>query len=77
MTKKNDQPTDMRAYRKKTERQLMMATIVVLVGIGSIVIGMVYGWQSLFTGLLCLLPGAGVILLIWLVLSALERFTKD
>lgn len=77
MSKKTYKPTDMRAYRKKTERQLVVATIVVLVVIGSVVIGLVYGWQSIFTALLCLLPGAGVILLIWLVLSAIERFTKD
>ena len=77
MSKKTNKPTDMRAYRKRSERQLVIAVVVVLVVIGSVVIGLVYGWQSILTALLCLLPGAGVILLIWLFLSAIERFTKD
>jgi len=70
-------PTDMRAYRRQTERRLAIAVILALVLIGSVVIGLVYGWPAVFTGLLCLLPGAGVFLLLWIVLSVIERLSRD
>ncbi len=70
-------PTDMRAYRRQTERRLVIAVILALALIGSVVIGLVYGWPAVFTGLLCLLPGAGVFLLLWIVLSVVERLSRD
>lgn len=77
MRKGPHKPTDMRAYRRQTERRLAVAVILALVLIGSVVIGLVYGWPAVFTGLLCLLPGAGVFLLLWIVLSVIERLTRD
>lgn len=77
MSEKPGQPTDMRAYRKKTERRFVIAIVITFVIIGSIVIGLAYGWPSVLTGLLCLLPGAGVFLLIWAFLAGIERLTKD
>ncbi len=77
MPKDPYKPTDMRAYRRQTERRLAIAVILALVLIGSVVIGLVYGWPAVFTGLLCLLPGAGVFLLLWIVLSVVERLSRD
>jgi len=77
MSKRSHKPTDMRAYRRQTERRLAVAIVLMLVLIGSVVIGLVYGWPAVFTGLLCLLPGAGVFLLLWIVLSAVERLSRD
>ena len=59
------------------ERALVIAVIVMLVVVGSVFIGLVYGWASVFTGLLCLLPGAGVFLMLWLFMSGLEYLMKD
>ncbi|HOT92405.1 MAG TPA: hypothetical protein PLJ78_09105 [Anaerolineae bacterium] len=70
-------PTDMRAYRRQTERRLVIAIIVMVTLVGSVVIGLVYGWPAVFTGLLCLLPGAGVFILLWLVLAIIERLSRD
>ncbi len=77
MRKEPHQPTDMRAYRRQTERRLVIAVVLMLVLMGSVVIGLVYGWPAVFTGLLCLLPGAGVFLLLWIVLSVIERLSRD
>jgi len=77
MGKDSNLPTDMRAYRRQTERRLAIAVVLTLVLIGSVVIGLVYGWPAVFTGLLCLLPGAGVFLLLWVVLSVVERVSRD
>lgn len=68
-------PTDVREYRRRTERHLLVAVLVMLVVVGSAMIGLVYGWQSIFTALLCLLPATMLILLLWLLLSGMERLT--
>ncbi len=77
MSNKPGKPTDMRAYRRRNERQLVIAIVVVFVIVGSVVIGLVYGWTSIFTALLCLLPGAGVFILLWAILTGIERLNKD
>ena len=77
MPEEPGKPTDMRAYRKRTERQLVIAIVFVFVIVGSVVIGLIYGWPSVLTGLLCLLPGAGVFFLLWAFLTGIERLTKD
>lgn len=77
MRKGSHKLTDMRAYRRQTERRLVIAIVLMLVLSGSVVIGLVYGWPAVFTGLLCLLPGAGIFLLLWIVLSIIERVSRD
>ena len=69
-----ERPTDMREYRKKLERRLVVAVVVALLIVGSVVIGLVYGWPSVLTGLICLVPGAAILGLLWLLLNWLERF---
>ena len=62
----------MRKVRQRQERLLVIAVVVVLLVAGSLTIGMVYGWQAVVTGLLCLVPGAVGLVLIWLVLRLIE-----
>jgi hypothetical protein len=69
-----NKPTDLRGDRRRGERLLVIAVIVALLVIGSVVIGVVYGWQAVFTGLICLLPGAAALLLLWLLLQLIERW---
>ena len=77
MSKGPKKPTDMRAYHRQTERRLVVAIVLMLVLVGSVVIGLVYGWTAVFTGLLCLLPGAGIFILLWAFLTGIERITRD
>ncbi|MCJ7549963.1 MAG: hypothetical protein MUQ30_09815 [Anaerolineae bacterium] len=62
----------MRKVRQRQERLLVIAVVVVLLVAGGLTIGIVYGWQSVVTGLLCLIPGAVGLVLIWLVLRLIE-----
>ena len=62
----------MRKVRRRQERWLVIVVVVVLLVAGGLAIGMVYGWQSVVTGLLCLIPGAVGLVLIWLVLRLIE-----
>lgn len=71
------QPTDLRRYRRQTDRRLLVAVLVMLVVVGSVLIGLIYGWRSIFSALLCLLPGAVIIVLLWLFLYGIERLTAD
>ena len=68
------QPTDLRAYRRQTERRLLIGIIVCLLIVGSGLIGWLYGPAALLSALTCLLPGAGAFLLLWLLLTLLEKF---
>lgn len=68
----NNEPTDMRKVRQRQERLLVIAVVVVLLVAGGLAIGIVYGWQAIVTGLLCLVPGAVGLVLIWLVLRLIE-----
>ncbi|TFG72602.1 MAG: hypothetical protein E4H27_02315 [Anaerolineales bacterium] len=76
---KKDQhkPTDMRAYRSRSERNLVIAVVVSFLIFGSLIIGLIYGWMSLFTAVLILLPGVGIFVLVWLLLKGLERLVRD
>ena len=69
-------PTDGRRYRDRTERHLLVAAVVLLAVVGSAMIGLVYGWPSIFTALLCLLPAAMLIGLLWLFLNGIDRLTR-
>lgn len=77
MKKDLHKPTDMRAYRRRNERNLVIAVVVSFLIFGSIVIGLIYGWMSLITGLLILLPGVVIFVLLWWLLKGLERLARD
>ena len=76
MKKNLRKPTDMREFRRRSERNLVIAVVVAFLIIGSIIIGSVYGWVSLFSGLLILLPGVAVFVLLWMLLRGLERLIR-
>ena len=72
----HNKPTDLRKARRRSERALVIGVVVVLLVVGGILIGLIYGWQSIFTALLCLIPGAALFVLLWLLLRFLERLSK-
>ena len=69
-------PTNMREYRKRSERVLIGLVVLFLVVVGTVAIGLIYGWSAALTGLLCLLLGAVVLVLLWLFLVGIDRFTE-
>ena len=69
-------PTDLRARRRREQRRLFWIVAAFLVVVGSIAIALVYGPQAAVLGLGCLLAGAGVLGLLWLILLLMERLAK-
>ncbi|MBN1876776.1 MAG: hypothetical protein JXA33_21305 [Anaerolineae bacterium] len=69
-------PTDMRAYRKRSERNMVIGVVALFLVVGTVIIGLVYDWAAVFTALICLVPGVGAFVLIWLFLNGLERFLE-
>ena len=70
------QPTNVRAQRRSEQRRLFWVVAVFLVVVGSITIGFVYGLPAAVLGLGCLLTGAGVLGLLWLILTLMERWVN-
>jgi Na+/proline symporter len=71
-----DRPTDLRAQRRREQRRLFWIVAVFLVVVGGIAIALVYGPPAAMLGLVCLLAGAGVLGLLWLVLLVIERLAE-
>jgi len=76
-SKKTKRPTNMRQYRRRTERNLLIGVALLLVLGGGVLIGLIYDWGAALTGLLCLVPGAAVIVLLWLLFAGVEHLTRD
>jgi len=68
---------DLRAWRRKEDRQLVLVIILFLVIVGGVTIGLVYGWGIALTGALGLLAGASIFGLLWLMLSLIERWLRQ
>lgn len=69
-------PSNPRRNRRREERRLLWAVILFLVVVGGLVIGAVYGLPAVLLGSACLLTGAGVLLVLWLILLLLERLSE-
>ena len=68
--------TDLRAQRRREQRRLLWAVIAFLVVGGTITIALVYGVPAAALGLVCLLAGAGILGLLWLIMLLIERLAK-
>ncbi len=67
---------DLRAFRRREDRLLILIIMVFVVIVGGIAIGLVYGWGTAGTAALCLLAGAIVLGLLWLILTLVERWAN-
>ncbi|MFQ6102539.1 MAG: hypothetical protein ACE5OS_15115 [Anaerolineae bacterium] len=76
MKDSSERPTDLRAQRKREQRRLFWIVVAFLVVVGSITIALVYGLPAAALGLVCLLAGAGILGLLWLILFLIERLAK-
>lgn len=70
------EPTDRRGTRRREQRRLFWIVVAFLVVVGGAVIALVYGPPAAGLGLVCLVSGAGVIGLLWLILALMERFSE-
>lgn len=69
-------PTDYRAQRRRDDRALFLAVIGVLLAAGGGLIFLIYGAGAFVTGLACLLFGVGLLALLWLVMTGIERWAN-
>jgi len=67
-------PTNMRRYRRESDRKFLYLVIFTLVVVGGTLIALIYGPGALLTALPCLLAGAALILVPWLLLTAAEKW---
>jgi hypothetical protein len=65
---------DLRAFRRREDRRLVFVIMAFLVVVGGLAIGVVYGWTTAGTGVICLVVGAAVFGSLWLILSLIERW---
>ncbi len=68
--------TDLRAARRREQRRLLWWLLALLVVGGGLAIAMAYGVSAALIGLVLLGAAAGVVLLLYLVLQLLERFSR-
>lgn len=68
--------TDTRGLRRKNDRALLIAVLVILLGVGGGLIGLIYGPGAGVTGIACLLVGVGLLLFLWFVLGGIERWAN-
>lgn len=67
-------PTNLRRLRRDKDRRLLVLVILTLVVAGGGLIGVILGPEALLTALPCLLGGALLILLPWLLLTVVEKW---
>ena len=67
-------PTNTRRERREADRKYLYLVIFTLVVVGGFLIAVIYGPETLLTALPCLIAGAAMILIPWLVLSALQKW---
>ena len=67
---------DLRAFQRREDRRLVLVVMAFLVVVGGVAIGIVYGWSNAAAGVLCLIGGAAVLGLVWLILVLVERWAK-
>jgi len=68
--------SDFRQQRQREQRRLFWIVLAFLVIGGTITIALVYGPPAAVLGLVCLLAGAGLLILLWLILLLIERLAK-
>jgi hypothetical protein len=70
-------PTDYRRYRRETDRKLAIAVVLFLLVVGTGLIAIIYKPSAGILAFICLLGGAGIIALLWILLTLIERWVSD
>jgi membrane protein implicated in regulation of membrane protease activity len=66
----------MSRFRQESDQKFLILVIVALVLVGGSLIALIYGPVAFLTALPCLLGGAALIMVPWLLLTALEKWRR-
>ena len=77
MSKKPERPFNSRRYQGQLDRELIIAGIIILVGLGGGLIALIWGMQTFLTSLLCFGGGIGLMAIIWGFLKILEIVSRE
>jgi hypothetical protein len=70
-------PTNYRKTRRDEERKLVILVILVLIVVGTGLIGLIWGAGAALLGGLCLLGGSALIGGLWLLLNLIQKFVDN
>jgi hypothetical protein len=70
-------PTDYRRFRRENDRRLAIAVVLFLLVVGTGLIAVIYRPSAGITAFVCLLGGVGIIALLWILLTLIERWVGD
>jgi hypothetical protein len=75
--KKQKQSFDPRRYWHQTQVRLLFGGLVTVVIVGGGLVWALYGFSAAVTAVMCLLAAAGVLGVLWLILTLLESWVKE
>ena len=75
--KRNRRQVSLSRYRSQTQARLIAGGLLILLVVGGGLVWAIYGRSAAMMAVLCLLVGAGLFGLLWLLLSLLEIWVKD
>ena len=75
--KKRMRPFDPRRHWQQTQVRLLLVGLVTVAVIGGGLVWALYGLSAAVTAVMCLLAAAGVLGLLWLILTLLEAWVKE
>ena len=70
-------PTNYRAHRRATDRQLAIAVVLFLLLVGSGLITVIYQPVAGVVAFGCLLFGVGILGLLWILLTLIGRWVEE
>ena len=76
MKKKKD-PFSPNRHRRQTQSRLVLGSLLILLGVGGGLVWWIYGGTAAVAAVACLLGGAGIFGLLWLILTLLELWVKE
>ena len=70
-------PTNSRKMKQDNERKMVLMTLFTLIGVGSVLVAVIYGSGSLLTTVPCLGLGGVLIWGMYVLLNRLEKRLED
>jgi uncharacterized membrane protein len=75
--KKQNRSFDPRRHQRQTQIRLLFGGLAIVAIVGGGIVWALYGGSAAVTAVMCLLVAAGVMGLLWLILTLLESWVKE